>query len=120
MSEAKVNLSEAESTKIIFNPLGESFQRTIEREEFEMWIGDDLERIRIALDKTLNSASISDSNIDKVFLTGGSSFVPAVRRMFTERFGQEKLEMGSELLSIAQGLALIGARDDADDWVSDG
>jgi hypothetical chaperone protein len=44
--------------------------------------------------------------VDKVFLTGGSSFVPAVRRIFSSRFGESKIETGGEFTSVARGLAL--------------
>jgi hypothetical chaperone protein len=44
--------------------------------------------------------------VDRVFLTGGSSFVPAVRRIFETRFGPERLRSGDELVSVARGLAL--------------
>jgi hypothetical chaperone protein len=51
-----------------------------------------------------------------VFLTGGSSFVPAVRRRFAERFGASRLEGGGELVSIASGLAWMGAERDLEAW----
>jgi hypothetical chaperone protein len=41
-------------------------------------------------------------------LTGGTSFVPAVRRIFTSRFGKDKLRSGNEFTSVAYGLALRG------------
>jgi hypothetical chaperone protein len=53
-----------------------------------------------------------------VFLTGGSSFVPAVRRLFARRFGEAKLEGGGELVSIASGLAYMGAERDLDQWTT--
>ena len=43
-----------------------------------------------------------------MFLTGGSSFVPAVRRLFEQRFGPQKVSGGGEFVSVAEGLALIG------------
>jgi hypothetical chaperone protein len=46
--------------------------------------------------------------VDHVFLTGGTSFVPAVRRLFDRRFGAERVESGGEFVSVAEGLALIG------------
>jgi hypothetical chaperone protein len=46
--------------------------------------------------------------VDRVFLTGGTSLVPAVRRIFEERFGPAKLAGGGEFVSVAEGLALIG------------
>jgi hypothetical chaperone protein len=36
--------------------------------------------------------------------------------MFERRFGAGRIESGNELLSIANGLAVIGARDDAAQW----
>ncbi len=42
--------------------------------------------------------------------------MPAVRRIFTERFERDRIETGGELLSIAHGLALIGERDDIAQW----
>ena len=42
-------------------------------------------------------------------MTGGSSFVPAVRAIFEQRFGAEKLRGGQELTSVASGLALRAA-----------
>jgi len=47
--------------------------------------------------------------VDRVFLTGGTAFVPAVRRLFEQRFGAGKLAGGGEFVSVAEGLALLGA-----------
>jgi hypothetical chaperone protein len=63
-------------------------------------------------------AQIAEAGIDRVFMTGGTSFVPAVRALFERRFGADKIESGDELLSIAGGLALIGERDDAALWAA--
>jgi hypothetical chaperone protein len=65
----------------------------------------------------LANASIAIADVDRVFLTGGSSFVPAVRRIFERRFGAERVEAGNEFVSIANGLASIGLREDVDSWV---
>ena len=54
--------------------------------------------------------------VEKVFLTGGTSFVPAVQRLFSERFGAEKLTSADQFESIAYGLALIGQSEDPDQW----
>ena len=48
--------------------------------------------------------------IDTVFLTGGSSFVPSVRRVFERRFPDATISGGHELTSVATGLALRAAR----------
>jgi hypothetical chaperone protein len=53
-----------------------------------------------------------------VFLTGGTSYVPSVRRLFEGRFGPERIDTGDRLVSIAKGLALIGASKDMAHWAA--
>ncbi|MEQ1784145.1 MAG: Hsp70 family protein, partial [Hyphomonadaceae bacterium] len=59
---------------------------------------------------------LAEHQIDRVFLTGGSSFVPAVRQQFESRFGAAKIETGDQLVSIAYGLSLIGREPDISRW----
>jgi hypothetical chaperone protein len=109
-------LSTADEAAFDFGPLGRGGHRTVRRSDFDTWIADDLARIEGALDEVLEKTNTMSTAIDKVFLTGGTSFVPAVRRIFTERFDPGRIETGGELLSIAHGLALIGERDDIAQW----
>jgi hypothetical chaperone protein len=81
----------------------------VTRREFDAWIADDLAAIEHSVDALLKSTGVQPRQVDRVFLTGGSSFVPAVRRIFITRFGQEKLRGGNEFTSVAQGLALRAA-----------
>ena len=46
--------------------------------------------------------------------------VPAVRRLFAELFGNERLMSGDQFESIAYGLALIGHSPDPDRWTAAG
>ncbi|PDT08845.1 Hsp70 family protein [Rhizobium sp. M1] len=116
VSATKMALSAAEEAPFDFAPLGRGGRRSIKRSDFEGWIAEDLARIEGALDEVLDKTETKAAEIDKVFLTGGTSFVPAVRRIFTERFERDRIESGGELLSIAHGLALIGERDDIAQW----
>ena len=50
---------------------------------------------------------MAPAQVDRVFLTGGTSLVPAVRRLFEERFGPDRIDAGGEFVSVAEGLALI-------------
>lgn len=118
VSATKMRLSTAEETEFAFAPLGDKATRTVRRSDFEQWIAPELERIEEALDDVLAKTNTQSGDIDKVFLTGGTSFVPAVRRLFEQRFAQDRIESGGELLSIAHGLALIGERDDIADWTA--
>ncbi len=117
VSEAKEALSTDEAAPFTFRGPGFSIERTIRREEFESWIAEELEAIEAALDVALANSSVQAKDIDRVFLTGGTSFVPAVRRIFERRFGADRVEAGNEFVSIANGLATIGLREDVDEWV---
>lgn len=116
VSTTKAALSSNDSAELKFAPLGKDFCVTVKRDDFESWIAPDLKRMDQALDKTLMDAGLKDADIDHVFMTGGTSFVPALRRQFETRFGNDRLSGGEELTSVAKGLAMIGARDDAADW----
>jgi hypothetical chaperone protein len=93
---------------------------TITRKNFEAWIADDIARLGATVDKVLGEAGITAREVEKVFLTGGTSFVPAVRKLFAERFGNERLMSGDQFESIAYGLALIGHSAEPDRWTADG
>jgi hypothetical chaperone protein len=49
---------------------------------------------------------VAPGDIDSIFMTGGLSFVPAVRRLFAQKFAAHRLRSGGELTSVARGLAL--------------
>ena len=91
-------------------------ERQVQRSEFETWIAPELARIETAVDAALADANLAPGSIDRIFLTGGSSLVPAVRDIFTRRFDPAKIETGSELESIASGLALMGRERDLQRW----
>ncbi|PYB76869.1 Hsp70 family protein [Rhizobium wuzhouense] len=118
VSAAKMALSSSEEAEFRFAPLGKAGEKTVTRAAFEGWIADDIARMEEALDQVLQTTNTPADGIDKVFLTGGTSFVPAVRNIFRRRFSEDKIETGGELVSIAHGLALIGERDDIEQWVA--
>jgi hypothetical chaperone protein len=78
----------------------------VERASFEEWIAEELGRIAECVDALLKSSGVAAKDVNMVFLTGGSSFVPAVRRIFETRFGEKRIRGGNEFTSVARGLAL--------------
>ncbi len=108
VSAAKAELSRHETAVLRFAHAGFAIEQSIERHQFEDWIADDLRRIGATVERALQSAGVRLDEIDRVFLTGGSSFVPAVRRLFEQRFGAHRVSGGGEFVSVAEGLALIG------------
>ncbi|MDE8653131.1 Hsp70 family protein [Novosphingobium album (ex Liu et al. 2023)] len=95
-----------------------AIEAEVSREEFESWIAPDLQRIAEAVDTALAGAGLRADQIDHVFLTGGSSLIPAVRRLFESRFAQSRIDSGDELTSIAHGLALVGEDPDLPAWTA--
>jgi len=118
VSATKMALSAADEAEFNFSPLGSAGRKTVRRADFEGWIADDIARIEGALDEVLAQTQTAPSAVDKVFLTGGTSFVPAVRDIFTRRFDGDRIETGGELLSIAHGLSLIGESGDMSRWAA--
>jgi hypothetical chaperone protein len=108
VSAAKAALSTQDSTMLCFRHKGLVVEQKVGREEFEGWIAGDLARLAETVDRALAESEVAAGEIDHVFLTGGTSFVPAVRRLFDTRFGASKVTAGGEFVSVAEGLALIG------------
>lgn len=114
----KRTLSQDEHGHFHFAGGGLTVEAEVRRSEFEDWIAPDLARIGETVDAALEQARLTPEDIDHVFLTGGSSLIPAVRRLFEERFAEHKIDSGQELTSIAHGLALIGREADLSEWTT--
>lgn len=116
VSSAKVALSSDDRAAFRFHEGSLQIEETITRSDFESWIADDVAHIAETVEQALKRASLTADQIDKVFLTGGTSFIPAIWRLFGERFGEAKLTTGDQFESIAYGLALIGHSQDPQAW----
>ena len=109
ISGLKIRLSDVEVAQLDFDCAGIRLSAEVTRSDFERLIAPDLDRIAAAADSTLARAGLATRDIDAVFTTGGTSQVPAVRRLFVERFGEDKLHASHPLQSVASGLALYAA-----------
>lgn len=116
VSALKTALSSKDTATFDFTAGDVRIVRDVHRTEFEDWIAPELAAIAQAVDRAMDQADLPPEGIDRVFLTGGTSFVPAVRALFHQRFGAEKIETGGEFESIAAGLALIGLEPQLDLW----
>ena len=106
VQKLKCDLSENSTARFHFSDGFIELEDSVERSSFEEWIEEDLKRIETCVEGLLTSSGVQASDIDRVFLTGGSSFVPAVRRIFESRFGAQRIRSGNEFTSVARGLAL--------------
>lgn len=108
----KRELSAQQSSRFRFRHDHLEIDEPVTRTQFETWISEELGAIAQCVDGLVGRAGFELNAVDRVFLTGGSSFVPAVRRIFEERFGNERLRFGGELTSVANGLALRALEND--------
>ncbi len=104
---AKIALSGAPRAPFAFDRPEVAFGEEVARAGFEAWIAEDLAAIGASIDRALAKAGVGAADVDRVFATGGTAFVPAVRALLAGRFGEGKLAGGDELTSVAWGL---GAR----------
>ena len=109
VQKVKFELSRSESAEFRFRDGSLNLRIPVARATFESWIEDDLQAIAGAIDQLMQRSGIHPRAVDRVFLTGGTSFVPAVRRIFVTRFGENRIRTGNEFTSVAHGLALRAA-----------
>ncbi|MET0183788.1 MAG: Hsp70 family protein [Caulobacterales bacterium] len=118
ITDLKIRLSGAERATLSMHAEGLNIERDVSRADFESWIAPDLAELDSAVGAALRDANVAEEVIDRVFLTGGTSFIPAVRELFERRFGAPKIETGDQLVSIAYGLALIAQEEDVSRWAA--
>ncbi len=107
VQRVKIALSEQKEAEFDLHTDALHLRTPVTRTQFEAWIAPDLQRMQTSLDDLLQKAAIAPQQVDRVFLTGGTSLVPAVRRVFTARFGEGRVSSGEAFTSVAHGLALM-------------
>jgi hypothetical chaperone protein len=106
VQRTKFQLSSATEAEFAFESGPVTIRKKVTRADFETWIAEEIASMSGCVDRLMAASGLAFGDIDRVFLTGGSSFVPAVRKIFTARFGDAKVTGGEELTSVATGLAL--------------
>ncbi len=109
VQKAKCELSENPAAPFRLSDGVIEIQAAVERTAFEEWIAEELAQIEACIDSLIAASGAGAEDVDMVFLTGGSSFVPAVRRIFETRFGAARIRTGNEFTSVARGLAVNAA-----------
>lgn len=104
IEKAKCELSVSEETKVEFIERNLNIDEYISKSEFESLNLDNINQIAKCLDDVLASSGVSIDKIDSVFLTGGTSCIPIVRKIFVDRFGQDRIIMQNNFTSVVHGL----------------
>lgn len=81
----------------------------LSREEFEHALQPVLQRAKEVVKKALGAKKVRPSAIGRVLLVGGSTYIPAVRKMLLEVFGKEPEPTVEPDLAVAQGACIQAA-----------
>ena len=112
--KAKIDLSNASETSIslpfiTFDPETRTpmhLERTLSRAKFEELTADLLRRVRQPVEQALSDAKLSASDINEVILVGGSTRIPAVKRIVQDLVGKTPNESVNPDEAVALGAAV--------------
>ena len=104
IESAKIALSGAESTELVFAPLG--LRVNLRRSAFESMIRPELDLVAETITRALNQAAVSPADVDRVLLTGGSAYIPAFRGDMVAMFGADRLEQRDAFTAVVHGLGV--------------
>lgn len=103
---AKIALSDEAQARIALSALTGGPNPVVTRAAFEAAVAAPAARIRTALTDVLAQAGLTPAAITTVFMTGGSSGLPLMRRLVGEALPHARLATGDMLGSVGTGLAL--------------
>jgi hypothetical chaperone protein len=105
---AKVRLSQEEEATVDFEEARIQLHERITRAEFDAFCQPLLTELEQVTQGLLDRCA-GVGEIDAVFLTGGSSQIPAVRQLYVDRFGEERVRTADAFTSVAEGLGRASA-----------
>mgnify|MGYP001257861505 CR=1 FL=1 len=110
VEDAKIALSEASEASIDLDVVEAGLSAKARRRGLETCIVGDVARISSAIADNLAEAGLGPEQITSVFLTGGTSAVPAVRRALCAPFTKARVVEGDLFCSVGHGLELDARR----------
>jgi hypothetical chaperone protein len=110
VEQAKIDLSRNNTVKIDLTDTLPGLTVDADKALFDASIGLELERLEHAVAATLRASGRPGSAITTVFLTGGTSAVPAVKQMLAEALPRARAIEGDLFNSVGFGLALEAKR----------
>jgi hypothetical chaperone protein len=88
------------------NELAPAIDVEISRKAFEASIADQVLKITSTVSKTISDAGVTPHAVSAVFMTGGSSLIPAVRQSIMSLVPNAQIVEGDKFGSVAMGLTL--------------
>jgi hypothetical chaperone protein len=106
IEKVKIKLTHESSADFNFDQSEILINENITIEEYNSIIRDEVTSIEKYLNKFIETNTIQISEIDTIFLTGGTSLVGEIQKLFKEKFPKTTINSGDNFMSVAQGLAL--------------
>lgn len=109
IESAKRQFSDGPRSKFVFDAYFSprlDFATDAEEGRFEAASTDLLGAYRDAVVEVLEASGLARSDIDDVFLTGGTSQLPFLRRQFEGAFGADRVQGGEAFTTVCEGLVV--------------
>jgi len=106
VERAKCGLSNSDSARIMLSNYDITIDEPMTRAEFEAYIAGEVGKIDACVKSVLGKAALLPAEIDAVFLTGGSSYIPMIQKVFADRFPPAIIKQSDAFTSVAYGLGL--------------
>jgi hypothetical chaperone protein len=106
IEKAKCELSNSTVSDIFMSNYDILIDECISRGEFEEYITDKVIKINECVQSVIKKAGISQNEIGAVFLTGGSSYIPLIQKVFEDKFDLAIIKQSDAFTSVAYGLGL--------------
>ena len=108
IEKTKITLSKVDTALFRYQKMDIKINEKIPLPDYEQIIAKDVDRIANYLDEFMVQNGIKPQNIDSLFLTGGTSMVSSIQKLFKKRFPHVSLNSGDNFKSVARGLAYSG------------
>lgn len=108
IEKTKIELSEKPDATFAYSNMEIEIDEHVSLQQYNFIIEKDINRIDAYLDQFMETYKINPSDIDCLFLTGGTSMVSAVQHLFKSKFPHIPLNSGDNFKSVAKGLAYSG------------
>jgi hypothetical chaperone protein len=108
IEKVKITLTNANSAAFSYHQMDIKIDEEISLPVYEQLIAKDVNSIENYLDEFMLQHRINPKNIDSLFLTGGTSMVGSIQKLFKNKFPHVSLNSGDNFKSVAKGLAYSG------------
>lgn len=107
IEKTKIELGHTEESLFEFSHPGIAIKMPIARNSFESSVSPELAEIFSSMDSIFTQSKLSPSEVDRVYVTGGTGQMPLIKRHLINIFGEDKFESGQVFQSVVNGLGLF-------------